>query len=137
MVESPPSPLYLLGNIQTEKSKKKSYSVAEVPGWGRSLDRSSYISNEHREGKNGEKNLVPVRFSLDIWKSETSGGRQGQQIKLSSPVNGTSINATLYENPAGVTSEANSNSPGSSGVPVPARYGRIRAPRPEFPSPGH
>src|ERR1700719_1808984 len=36
-----------------------------------------------------------------------------------------------------LNSEADSTSANSSGVPVPAQCGRIRAPRPEFPSPGH
>jgi hypothetical protein len=35
MVESSPSPLYLLGNLDPGKSKKKLLSLGGVPGWKR------------------------------------------------------------------------------------------------------
>jgi hypothetical protein len=35
IVESPPSPLYLLGNLQSGKSKKKLYIPGGFPGWNR------------------------------------------------------------------------------------------------------
>jgi hypothetical protein len=96
MVESLPNSLYLLGNIQTGKSEKKTLVPRMSPGLEENLlsqastylgtssrekvrnyfypsERSQaskgvsgttpYLFKEHREGKKGEKILVPVRFS--------------------------------------------------------------------------
>jgi hypothetical protein len=64
MVESPPSSLYLLlGNFQLGKSKKN-FNPPERSGAGREIPTAApYLFKEHREGKKGEKILVPVRFS--------------------------------------------------------------------------
>jgi hypothetical protein len=43
MVETPSSALYLLGNIQTGKSKKKLRPVGGVPGWKQNLGHSPLL----------------------------------------------------------------------------------------------
>ena len=43
------------------------------------LDHGPLLFNEHREDKNGEKILVPVRFSLGLRKNEATVERQGQE----------------------------------------------------------
>ena len=60
MIESLPTPLYLLGNIKSEESEKK----ALIPqGSGKSRATAPYLLKEHPEGKKGEKILVLVHFS--------------------------------------------------------------------------
>jgi hypothetical protein len=47
IVESPPGPLYLLGNIQRRKSKEK-FKVSLAPG---QAGLEVYLFKEHAEGK--------------------------------------------------------------------------------------
>jgi len=64
MLETPSSGLYLLGNIQTGKSKKQ-FQPSYAPRAGSAVwtEHSSYLWKEHQEGKKSEKILVPVHFS--------------------------------------------------------------------------
>jgi hypothetical protein len=49
-------------NIQMGKSRKKTLSPRKVPNGKNIPTAAPYLGKEHREGKNGEKILVPVRF---------------------------------------------------------------------------
>lgn len=71
---------YLLGNIQAGKSKKELWIFAV--GLEVSATASTYLK-EHREGKNGEKILVPVRFFRESvpGNEETTERRQEQKPK--------------------------------------------------------
>jgi len=52
MVESPPSPLYLLGNIKTGKSKKKVELSSAAAQTGVEVSATApYLLKEHPEGK--------------------------------------------------------------------------------------
>jgi hypothetical protein len=52
MIESPPSPPYLLGNIQPGKSEKKLHPLGWVPSWIRTAsDSPLLIKGTSRRGK--------------------------------------------------------------------------------------
>ncbi len=108
--------LYLLGNIQPEKSKKR-LSPLEGSRPGREIAFTApYLSKEHPRWKKGEKILVPVRFSRSRpgerghrWKRETRASRPhtgsvtGQSMQT--------LSLKLLREPGSVTSESGSNCP--------------------------
>jgi hypothetical protein len=89
MVESPPSTLYLLGNIQPGKSEKKLHPLGWVPSWKRTAGHSPIlIKGTSRRGK-VRKNLNPPENSQAGTRNSDQGphlikehpeGKKGETI---------------------------------------------------------
>jgi hypothetical protein len=57
---------YLLGNIQSGKSEKKSKSLGKDPGWEKNLEHSPLLNLRNSEGGKVRKNLGTSTFFLEL-----------------------------------------------------------------------
>jgi hypothetical protein len=73
------------------KSKKLFLSDGEVAGWRGNTNHTPYLFKEHREGKKGEKILVPVRFSRS--RAMNKATVEGPAQRLLDPIPVRSLHA--------------------------------------------